>query len=118
MKILITAFISLFILCSCNMNKIKYQNDIESMVIKAKNDAGNLTEKDWEVADQKMEKFKEDFEIKKDKLSKKERDNANELIGKYYAIRIKGFGNELKETIDDFGKQMEGVMKELSDSTE
>ncbi len=118
MRILLAIIISTLILCSCNMNKVKYQTDIESVVKKAKNNVGELTQKDWELADQKIEKFKEDFELKKDQMTKEERDKANELMGRYAGIRLKGIGNQLKETISDFGKQMEGAMKELTDTTE
>jgi len=97
---------------------VKYQSDLESVVKKAKEDASNLSEKDWELADQKLEKFKEDFDLKKDIMTKAEREKANELIGKYAAVRLKGWGKELKETISDYGKQIEGAIKELSDSTE
>jgi hypothetical protein len=110
--------VSFSILVSCNSNKVKYQNDIESVINKADKRPEKMTQNDWELADQKMEKFKEDFEMKKDQMTREERDKANELIGKYTAVKLKGFGNELKETISDFGKQMEGVIKELSDSTE
>jgi hypothetical protein len=110
--------ISFSILVSCNANKVKYQNDIESIINKADKSPEKMSQNDWELAYQKMEKFKEDFELKKDQMTREERDKANELMGKYTAVRLKGFGNELKETISDFGKQMEGVMKELSDSTE
>jgi hypothetical protein len=110
--------VSFSILVSCNSNKVKYQNDIESVIKKADKRPEKMTQNDWELADQKMEKFKEDFEMKKDQMTREERDKANELIGKYTAVKLKGFGNEIKETISDFGKQMEGVIKELSDSTE
>jgi hypothetical protein len=51
-------------------------------------------------------------------MTKEQRDKANELIGRYSVKRLSGFGEELKETISDFGKQMEGAIKELTDSTE
>jgi hypothetical protein len=110
--------VSFSILISCNSNNVKYQNDIESVVKKAQKEDANFTAEDWENADLKMEKFKQDFDLKKDKMTKEERDKANELIGRYAAVRIKGTFNELKETMSDFGKQMEGAMKELTDSTE
>jgi len=101
MRILLAIIISTLILCSCNMHKVKYQSDIESVVKKAKNNVGELTQKDWELSDQKIEKFKEDFELKKNQMTKEERDKSNELIGKYSAIRLKSIGNQLKETISD-----------------
>jgi isopenicillin N synthase-like dioxygenase len=110
--------VSFSILVSCNTNKVKYQDDIESIIKKADKSPEKMTQKHWELADQKMEKFKEDFDLKKDQMTREERDKANEMMGKYTAVRLKGFGNELKETISDFGKQMEGAMKELTDSTE
>lgn len=105
------------LISSCTSHNLKNQTSLEKTISKAKKNIGELSQKDWELADLKMEKFKEDFELKKDQMTKEERDKANELIGRYYAIRVKGYGIELKETISDFGKQMEGAMKELSDTT-
>jgi predicted small secreted protein len=117
MKFYFAIIFSVFLLTACN-TEVKYQNDIESVVKKAQKEDANFTAEDWENADLKMEKFKEDFDLKKEHMTKEERDKANELIGRYAAVRIKGSLNELKENISDFGKQMEGAMKELTDSTE
>jgi len=117
MKFYFAIIFSVFVLCACN-NKLNYQNDIESIVKKAQKEDANITAKEWEDADLKMEKFKEDFDLKKEQMTKEERDEANELMGRYVAVRIKGSLNELKENISDFDNQMDGAMKELTDSTE
>ena len=117
MNYLPAAILISLLFCSCNNDSLKNQNELESIVEKSKEKQNEFTENDWQLADKKLQEFKEEFELKKNQMTEEEREKANELIGKYYAIRIKGFGKELQESIKDFGEQMKSTIKELTDST-
>lgn len=119
-RIIISAgfLVFLFTLVSCSDLGVRNQSTLEKFVDRAGKNPEKLAPGDWEKADIDFGQFVKDFDRVKDKLNREQRDKANELIGRYYALRMKGFGNELKETIDDYGKQLEGALKEISDSLE
>lgn len=76
----------------------------------------NMSEKDWEIADNQIESFKLELQESKSAMTTSQIEAANKAIGRYAGIRIKNgiknFGNELK----DLGNQIEGAILELSDT--
>ena len=115
--LIITIFSTIALLFSCNVNKLKFQSDIESVIKKAKNNPSTLTEQDWKDADRRMKKFKEDFELNEYKMTEEERDKANELIDRYSQIRVPMLMKEMKNGLSEVETLLKEPMKESTDST-
>lgn len=115
--LIITVFSIIALLFSCNTNKLKFQSDIESVIKKAKNNPGTLTEQEWKDADRRMKKFKEDFELNEYKMTEEERDKANELIDRYSHLRVPVLWEQIKSGVSEAEESIKEAMKELTDST-
>jgi hypothetical protein len=104
---------------SCNEVGVKNYGTLKKFVNKAEKTPEKIKAKDWESMDAKFEVFINDYNEKKDKMSKQKRKEANQIIGKYYALRVKqigqDFGNEMEQLGEDLQNQINGAMDVLEE---
>lgn len=76
-----------------------------------------MTEFDWNQADLEVENYKQELYSSRSNLTESQIAETNKAIGKYAAIRLKHGIGIFKEQLKDVGSQLEGVINELSDTT-
>jgi hypothetical protein len=107
-------FLSIEIL-SCTPT-VSPDTEIESLVKKIEMRSSKMSEKDWQEADQKIELLQLDIE-NSNHLSELERTNANKLLGKYAALRIKSGIKSLEKEFKGISEKIDGMFDELADTT-
>lgn len=108
-------FMSFLFNISCNaFNPI--DSKINDFVTQIEGSKENMTENDWKEADLTIEKLKKELDEQKQDLTPEQISNANKAIGRYAGLRIKDGLFDLKDQLKDFGEQLEGAVKELTDT--
>jgi hypothetical protein len=116
LTILLTFTILLFSACG---GRTSYVNNFENFINKAEANADTYTSADWERADAEFEKYTDEYFNKNERsLTDEDKKKIGKLHAKYYTIRAKAFGKQLKEGIKDAASYLEGFMEGLSEATE
>lgn len=106
----------LFFVVSCN-NKSTKIKDAEKLVNDTKENFDKYTQDDWNKADTVLVHLENDMDKNRENYTPEQIENANKVIGRYKAIRIKKELNSFKKSMEDVGQQIKGAMEVLQDST-
>jgi DNA-nicking Smr family endonuclease len=90
---------------------------LEKIVEKVDKNYKKYTEKDWEQTDAKIEQISNDIEQNPEDYSPETMEKINNMIGKYQALKLKKGLNSIQDALKNFGQQMEGAIKEITDTT-
>ncbi len=90
---------------------------LENIVEKADKNYKKYTDKDWEQTDAKIEQISNDIEQHPEDYSPETMEKINNMIGKYQALKLKKGLNSIQDALKNFGQQMEGAIKEITDAT-
>jgi hypothetical protein len=90
---------------------------LENIVEKVDKNYKKYTDKDWEQTDAKIEQISNDIEQHPEDYSPETMEKMNNLIGKYQALKLKKGLNSIQDALKNFGQQMEGAIKEITDTT-
>jgi hypothetical protein len=90
---------------------------LENIVEKVDKNYKKYTEKDWEQTDAKIEQISNDIEQNPEDYSPETMEKINNMIGKYQALKLKKGLNSIQDALKNFGQQMEGAIKEITDTT-
>jgi len=111
----LTVIISL-ISCTAFTSK-KNLSNLESVVIRAENNYKTYSEQDWAKSDKNFEEVSTKILSNKSDYSQAQIDKAHLLIGKYEGLKLKAGFNVFKESLKGLGKQIEGAVDVLTDTT-
>lgn len=105
--------ILLFISLSCSKEeKIEKLSD---RIENAENNSKNYTKTDWDKLQKELDDFEKYYDENKTDFTEDERRKANNLLGKYYALKAKQELDNMKENIKDAGQRLEGMLETLTD---
>jgi hypothetical protein len=90
---------------------------LENIVEKVDKNYKKYTDKDWEQTDAKIEQISIDIEQHPEDYSPETMEKINNMIGKYQALKLKKGLNSIQDALKNFGQQMEGAIKEITDTT-
>jgi DNA-nicking Smr family endonuclease len=90
---------------------------LENIVEKVDKNYKKYTDKDWEQTDAKIEQISNDIEQNPEDYSPETMEKINNMIGKYQALKLKKGLNSIQDALKNFGQQMEGAIKEITDTT-
>lgn len=90
---------------------------LENIVEKVDKNYKKYTDKDWEQTDAKIEQISNDIEQHPEDYSPETMEKINNMIGKYQALKFKKGLNSIQDALKNFGQQMEGAIKEITDTT-
>lgn len=76
-----------------------------------------MTDADWEQADQTIEAFRQKIDASRKDMTVEELANVNKALGRYAGLRVKSGLNDFKNSLEDFGDQLKGMVDELTDTT-
>lgn len=113
---LLKIILLLLIIVSCNSKESKIKN-AENLINESQMNFQKYDQKDWDKADTLITSLEKDIEQNRENYSAVQVENANKVIGRYRAIRIKNELNGFKNSMEDVGQQLKGAMEVLSDST-
>lgn len=112
-KVSLFLFTVLVIVVSCNKNEV-FLRDLERFVTDVELNFRDYSEEEWLAKDKEFTELSETrFKKLRERLSDEEISRANELIGKYKALKLKKGINDIKTGIKDLFQQGKGVVKEL-----
>jgi len=103
-----------FLLISCESRQVKKQAEIKTTVKEAETIYASASDQQWNELEAKFDQLESEYKTERDSYSKEQRDSINLQIGKFRAMQSKRTANKIKEDINDFGKQVEGYIDEIS----
>jgi outer membrane protein assembly factor BamD (BamD/ComL family) len=106
----------LFLTVSCNNKETKIK-EAENLVDDTKENFDKYRQQDWDRADTVFAALETDLNKNREKYTQIQIENANTVIGRYKAIKIKKELNSFKKSVEDVGQQIKGAMEVLQDST-
>ena len=109
--------IAIFFSCSGFSQKTRDVNRLEKTVKETEKNYKSYSEEEWSKIDHEIDSLSLKINSDKEGFTQEQLEKANNLIGKYQALKIKSGLNSLKGTLKNWGQQVEGAIKELSDST-
>ena len=101
---------------SCNNKEFKIKN-AENLINDSKINFEKYNQKDWDKADSIFATLENDLDKNRDNYTPEKIENANKIIGRYKAIKIKKELNGLKKSMEDVGQQIKGGIEVFADST-
>lgn len=108
----------LTISCSSFNTKENYLTDFTAFVADVEKNYVSYTSADWELKDAEFKQFTETkFDEHSKTLTDEDKKAIGKLAGRYYVVRAKGYGKQLKDGIDDAKNYIEGFLEGLSDET-
>lgn len=104
---------------SCSFNaKDNYLDDFTAFVSDIEKNYSSYTPEDWDLKDEEFKQFTETkFDEHSKTLTDEDKKAIGKLAGRYYVVRAKGYGKQLKDGIDDAKNYIEGFLEGLSDET-
>lgn len=90
---------------------------LENIVEKVDKNYQKYTDKDWAQTDVKIEQITNDIEKNPENYSPEKIEKINNMIGKYQALKLKKGLNSIQDALKNFGQQMDGAIKEITDTT-
>ena len=106
----------LFLTVSCKNKEAKIK-DAENLVNDTRENFDKYEQQDWDKADTLFTSLENDLEKNRDNYTPEQIENANKVIGRYKAIKMKNGLNSLKKSLEDVGQQIKGAMEVLTDTT-
>ncbi len=106
----------LFLIVSCNNKETKIK-EAENLLNSTEVNFDKYGQQDWDKADTLFATLESDLDKNRDNYTPKQIENANKVIGRYKAIKIKKELNGFKKSIEDVGQQIKGALEVFSDST-
>jgi hypothetical protein len=76
-----------------------------------------MSEEDWTKLEISMDELDQDLEANREDYSEEQIKEAGNIQGKYAALVMKKGFNELQESVQDFGNQMEGFIEGINSDT-
>jgi vacuolar-type H+-ATPase subunit E/Vma4 len=112
-------FVNILIFSSCDgiSTSARNVNKLEGIVENVDKNYKKYTEKEWEQADKKIALISESIDKNPEAYNPKTMEKINNLIGKYQGLKLKKGLNSFQNALKDFGQQVEGAIKEISDTT-
>ena len=83
----------------------------------AENNLLEMSGEDWTKLELSMEELEQDLELNRKEYSEEQIKEAGKIQGKYAALVIKKGMNDLQESVEDFGNQMEGFIEGINSDT-
>jgi len=78
----------------------------------------NYTNAEWQTADEQFTDFKENqYPVWEDLMTPIEKDNVNEMIGKYRSLEVKRSVQEAKSQVKDVLDQTKTIFNDLTTDT-
>jgi len=102
------------LISSCESQAERKLKDMKSTVQSAQSNYETASDSDWKKIESNFDKLNMDFENNQDAYSEIQKDSINVQIGRFRAIQAKRLANGLQQDLEDFGKQAEGFIDELS----
>lgn len=116
MPIKLLFLFGLLVLVSCD----PVQNKLDSTAAEIESAESNLAEmsaEDWTKLEISMDELEQDLEANRDDYSEEQIKEAGKIQGRYTALVMKKGFNDLKESVEDFGNQMEGFIEGINSDT-
>jgi len=116
MPIKLVLLVSVMALVSCDpvQNKLDATAaDLES----AENNLAEMSAEDWTKLEISMDELEQDLEANRDDYSEEQIKEAGKIQGRYTALVMKKGFNDLKESVEDFGNQIEGFIEGINSDT-
>jgi hypothetical protein len=76
-----------------------------------------MSEEDWTKLELSMAELEQDLEMNRNDYSAEQIKEAGKIQGTYAALVIKKGLNDLQESVQDFGNQMEGFIEGINSDT-
>jgi len=110
-------FLSLIFITSCDrLNPVEKQ--LDNFVSDLESQKTTLTTAEWENADQTIEAFRQKIDASRNNMTVEQIASSNKAIGRYTALRLKSGLKDFKNSLDDLGDQLKGMVEELVDTTQ
>jgi hypothetical protein len=109
-------FFSFIALVACD----PVQHNLDSTAAELESAENNLAEmsaEDWTKLEISMDELEQDLEANREDYSEEQIKEAGNIQGRYTALVMKKGFNELKESVEDFGNQMEGFIEGINSDT-
>lgn len=117
MKNIIFAFLSsLLLFAGCDILS-PVDKQLDQLVKEIESRKSSMTDADWEQADQTIEAFRQKIDASRKDMTVEELANVNKALGRYAGLRVKSGLNDFKNSLEDFGDQLKGMVDELTDTT-
>ncbi len=109
-------FFSFIALVACD--PVQHKLDSTAAEIEyAQNNLSEMSEEDWIKLEISMDELEQDLEANREDYSEEQIKEAGNIQGKYAALVMKKGFNELQESVQDFGNQMEGFIEGINSDT-
>ena len=116
----IVCFIALAVmLSSCNNgSKENFIENFRTFMAQVDSGSKNYTNAEWQTADEQFTDFKENqYPVWEDLMTPIEKDNVNEMIGKYRSLEVKRSVQEAKSQVKDVLDQTKTIFNDLTTDT-
>lgn len=106
----------LLLVVSCDRIQLKINQLSDKIEIVEQSDS-DLNSDTWSQIELLMNELENDIKINRTKYTELQIKNFNNLKGRYTALKIKRELRDLKNSIKDFGGQLEGVVEGLMEDS-
>ncbi len=113
---LICTLILISSLFACNQPQSNIDG-VSALIEHAENSGEEMSESDVQKLGSSIEKLQKDLDENRAKYSDDQVKEVGKLKGRYAAIVAKKGLNNFKESVKDFGNQVEGFIEGITDST-
>ncbi len=109
----------LMAICSCAQNPARQVDDLRIFVSEVEEESSSYDTEQWEIVNAEFEAIVSELEEGAEDMTKEEKDEALEAIGKYYGIYMKkGINdavNEVHNALESISPLIEGFRKAFED---
>lgn len=106
----------LFLTVSCNNKESKIKN-AEKLMNTTTENFDKYDQHDWDKADTVFASLENDLDKNRTNYTPEQIENANKILGRYKAIKIKKGLNSFKKSMEDVGQQIKGALEVFKDTT-
>ena len=101
---------------SCQNGQSKIDNAVSKIEYAEKN-TKEMSSKDWKNLDDIMTDLESDLELNRGNYNEKQIKEIGKIKGRYKILELKKEFGDLKESLKDFGQQIDGAIESLKDTT-
>jgi hypothetical protein len=105
------------IISACSSNQSKIDN-LREHLVSMERDSNNITADNMNQAEQEIALLDTEIVNNRSKFTQEQILEFGKLKGRYAALLVKKGLNDFKESVKDFGNQVEGFMEGITDSTD